>query len=127
MKCLRIHADEAGVSHFADIDIPLIPMELFPGVPPLHLSEMYPASSVRFGWVPAGLGAADWHNAPAPQLVVWLTGWVEFETSDGEVRRCDAGTVVLAEDIFGKGHLSRHPDEGQFFMMVPLPDGITAR
>jgi hypothetical protein len=31
---------------------------------------------------------------------------------------------VLAEDTFGKGHKSRHPDEGQFLMFVPVPDGL---
>jgi hypothetical protein len=31
MKCLRIYADANGESHFEDIDIPVVPMELFPG------------------------------------------------------------------------------------------------
>ena len=31
MKCLRIYADETGESHLTDIDIPLVPVELFPG------------------------------------------------------------------------------------------------
>jgi hypothetical protein len=31
MKCLHIYADETGESHLADIDIPLVPVELFPG------------------------------------------------------------------------------------------------
>ena len=30
---------------------------------------------------------------------------------------------MLAEDTFGKGHIS-HPDEGQFLMFVPVPDGL---
>jgi hypothetical protein len=32
---------------------------------------------------------------------------------------------VLVEDTFGKGHISRHPDEGQFLMFVPVPDGLS--
>ena len=32
---------------------------------------------------------------------------------------------MLAEDTFGKGHISRHPDEGQFLMFVPVPDGLS--
>jgi hypothetical protein len=124
MKCLRIYADENGVSHFADIDIPLVPMELFPGVPSISLSAWFTATAVRFAWVPAGMRVANWHTTPVRQLVVWLTGWVEFETSDGEVRRCDPGTVVLVEDTCGRGHISRHPEEGQFVMFVPVPDGL---
>ena len=48
MKCLRIYADESGTSHFADIDIPLVPMELFPGVPSISLSAWFTATAVRF-------------------------------------------------------------------------------
>jgi hypothetical protein len=47
------------------------------------------------------------------------------ETSEGEKRRCEPGTIVLAEDTFGKGHISRGPDEGQFLMFVPVPDWIS--
>ena len=32
---------------------------------------------------------------------------------------------MLAEDTFGKGHISRHPDEGQFLMFVPVPEGLS--
>jgi hypothetical protein len=100
-------------------------MEVFPGVPALELSNQYTATSVRFALVPVGMREAGWHTTPVRQLVVWLTGWVEFETSDGETRRCEPGAVVLAEDTFGKGHISRHPDEGQFLMFVPVPDGLS--
>lgn len=42
-----------------------------------------------------------------------LDGETELETSDGEIRRVPDGSLVLAEDIHGKGHVSRHPKEGQ--------------
>src|SRR5215471_7382982 len=87
MQCLRIYADETGESHLVDIDIPLVPTEVFPGVPAPDFSDQYTATSVRFAWVPAGVRVAAWHTTPVRQLVVWLTGWVEFETSDGETRR----------------------------------------
>jgi hypothetical protein len=55
-------------------------------------------------------------------LSLWLTGEVEFETSDGDIRRPPAGSVVLAEDTTGKGHISRHPPEGQLVVHVALAD-----
>lgn len=64
----------------------------------------------------------DWHNPPQRLLVLWLTGEVEFETSDGDIRRLAAGGVVLAEDTTGKGHISRHPLEGQLVVHVVLAD-----
>jgi hypothetical protein len=42
-------------------------------------------------------------------FLLWLTGEVEFETSDGDIRRLPAGSVVLVEDTTGKGHITRHP------------------
>ena len=58
---------------------------------------------------------------------IWLDGEVEFETSDGEVRRVTAGKAVLVEDTHGKGHISRHPPEGQNLILVMLPDGLDQR
>jgi hypothetical protein len=49
----------------------------------------------------------SWHNAPLRQYVVTLTGWWEIEVSDGEVRRFGPGSVLLAEDTTGKGHVNR--------------------
>jgi len=49
---------------------------------------------------------------------------VEFETSDGEVRQVSAGGFVLVEDTHGKGHISRHPVEGQSLILIALPDGL---
>jgi hypothetical protein len=57
-------------------------------------------------------------------LSIWLDGVVEFETSDGEVRRVSAGGVVLVEDTIGKGHISRCPEEGQSVVLISLPAGL---
>jgi hypothetical protein len=55
------------------------------------------------------------------ELVIWLTGEVEFETSDGDIRRIVIGSsIVLAEDRTGKGHISRHPGEGQLVVHIDL-------
>jgi hypothetical protein len=71
-------------------------------------------------YVPKGTGETDWHNPPQRLLVLWLTGEVEFETSDGNIRRLPAGSVVLAEDTTGKGHITRHPRGGQLVVHVAL-------
>ena len=49
-----------------------------------------------------------------------LTGQVEFETSDGDIRRLPAGCVVLAEDTTAKSTLPVHPPEGQLVVHVAL-------
>ena len=68
--------------------------------------------------VPAG--TTDWHNPPQRLLVLWLTGEVEFETSDGDIRRLAAGSVLLAEDTTGKVHISRHSPGGQLVVHVAV-------
>jgi hypothetical protein len=117
---LRIYADDAGETHMQDVDIALLSKEVFEGCPPLRISETLQASGCRFLRVPAGLHIVDWHNPPCRKLVIWLTGVVEIETSDGDIRRVAADSVVLAEDTTGKGHISRHPPEGQLQIMVDL-------
>jgi len=120
VTCLRIFADADGETHMEDIDIALQPRKLFADNPPLRLSDNFPASWCNICHVPTGMGEVDWHNPPQRLLVLWLTGEVEFETSDGDIRRLPAGSVVLAEDTTGKGHISRHPSEGQLVVHVAL-------
>ncbi len=73
---------------------------------------------------PAGMREVAWHIVPEPVLTVRLDGSVEYETCDGEVRHVSAGSFVLVEDTFGKGHLSRHSPEAQTVIWISLPDGL---
>ena len=118
VTCLRIFADAHGETHMEDFDITLQPRKLFKDNPPLRLSDNLAASSCHFCHVPEG--EVDWHNPPQHLLVLNLTGGVEYETSDGDIRRLAAGSVVLAEDTTGKGHITRFPPEGQLVVHVAL-------
>ena len=113
MRCLRIYATPDGESHFGEADIPMTMKPAFPNEAPFEISAFYPASRIRFSHIPAGVREVDFHTPPDRLLAIWLDGHVEFETSDGEVRRLPAGKAVLVEDTHGKGHISRHPEEGQ--------------
>jgi hypothetical protein len=124
MKCLRIYADVDGESHFADIQIPLNPVQLFASQPPLRISAQYRASHVQFVTVPAEMRESGWHCPRERVLAIWLTGNQEFETSDGEIRRLGPGSAVLAEDTRGKGHNTRHPAGEQQVILIPFPDGM---
>lgn len=124
MKCLRIYATSDGESHFGEVDIPTIEAPLFPKEAPFELSSHYLASRIRFVRVPAGVREASWHTPPGRVLAVWLDGVVEFEASDGQVRRASGGSYVLVEDTHGKGHISRHPMEGQSVILISLPNGL---
>jgi hypothetical protein len=125
VTCLRIFADASGETHMEDVDIALQPRKLFKDNPPLRLSNNFAASWFNICHVPSGMHEVDWHNPPQRLLVLWLTGEVEFETSDGNIRRLPAGSAVLAEDTTGKGHISRHPPEGQLVVHVPFAEHQT--
>jgi hypothetical protein len=120
VTCLRIYADSHGETHMQDIDIPLRFRAFFKDHPPLRLSDTLAASGCNICRVPSGMCEVGWHNPPGRELVIWLTGEVEFETSDGDVRRLGAGSAVFAEDTTGKGHISRHPPEGQLVVHIDL-------
>jgi hypothetical protein len=120
VTCLRIYADTDGETHMQEIDVSLFPKQVFKDNSPLRLSDTLVASGCSFCRVPSGMREVGWHNPPSRKLVIWLSGEVEFQTSDGDVRRLAAGSVVLAEDTRGKGHISRHPPEGQLLMFVDL-------
>jgi hypothetical protein len=124
MSAYLCHAD--GESHFGEADIAMTITPLFPNEAPFELSAYYPASRIRLVHIPAGVREAGFHTPPDRLLAIWLDGHVEFETSDGEVRRLSAGTAVLVEDTHGKGHISRRPGEGQNLIIVMLPSGLGA-
>jgi hypothetical protein len=124
MKCLRIYATPDGESHFDEIDLPTTKIAVHPDAMPFDVTASYPASRVRFTHIPAGMREVSWHTVPEPVLTVRLDGAVDYETSDGERRHVGAGSVVLVEDTFGKGHLSRHSPEAQTVLWISLPQGL---
>jgi hypothetical protein len=105
VKIQRVYSDSDGVSHFEEIDVEMTSVEFAPPAPRLDASEFQEAT--RVGIIRASPGwKGDWHPAPCRQLMFYLAGWVEAETSDGGRLTLGPGTVVLAEDTTGKGHRS---------------------
>lgn len=60
------------------------------------------------------------HNPPRRMLVIQLKGSSEQMASDGTVRLLNAGDVLIAEDVTGKGHRSRNVGTEVLYAMVPL-------
>jgi hypothetical protein len=117
MKYTRIYADGNGESHFEDIEIGMKPAPANTGT----ISEMIATKGVMFRQ--SGEYFINWHNAPRRQFVVNLTGTVEIVASDGEKRCLGPGSVLLAEDLTGKGHTSRGlGGEERISLFIPLAD-----
>lgn len=118
----RIYADEEGDSHFEDMQVTFEPADFVPPAPPVLMSSLEPATKYGFERVHPGWHA-EWHPAPQRVLAIYLAGEGEMEASDGEVRGLRAGTVLLAEDTTGKGHISRVTGTDEMLVVILLlPD-----
>jgi hypothetical protein len=53
---LRLYADEAGVSHFAPLEIEVSPRDFAPPAPPFSVSALAPAFRYGFLHLPQWLG-----------------------------------------------------------------------
>lgn len=117
MDVVRIYTGTDGRSHFEDVTIDMVESS-YVG----RLSELWPGKGVQFREVD-GDYALDFHNAPRRQLVVNLTGSVEIEIGGGECRVLGPGTILLAEDVDGEGHISRNVGgEARTCLFVHLDD-----
>ena len=117
MQVTRIYTGDDGQSHFEDVDI-----DLEDHGASGQISVPWPASSVMFRTV-AGDYDLDFHTAPRRQLVVNLRGSVEIEVGDGSKRLMGPGSILLAEDTTGQGHISRAVNgEPRECLFVPLRD-----
>jgi hypothetical protein len=127
VQYLRIYAGPDGESHLEDVSIESAPgintpYDHAPNFPRLQMSPSMPAKGVTFIQVPAEREFIDWHPAPRRQIVVYLDGGGEITTSDGQSRRFGPGTVLLAEDTWGKGHTTRYIGGAQHCLFIPLAD-----
>ena len=88
-----------GLTHLRDLNVTFPQMEKVAAV---QISRISPNND------PKGPGRTNWHNAPHRRYVVVLKGRFEVEVENGgKTRSFGPGEVLLAEDLTGKGHLTR--------------------
>ncbi|MDX2313571.1 MAG: cupin domain-containing protein [Gammaproteobacteria bacterium] len=105
MQYVEIYADDEGVSHFRDVAIELAKGEVAPPVLPVELSPFRAATEVGFIAIPSGW-VGGWHQPPTEGYIFVLSGEIQIEVGDGEVRRFPQGSVWLHKDRNGPGHNS---------------------
>ena len=101
MKATRLYTGIDGESHFEDIDIDLKSF----GVGERR-SDLIKAGGILFRETEGTLDQ-EWHHPPARQFVITLRGKGEIEVGDGTKRVFGPGDVMLAEDLTGRGHITR--------------------
>lgn len=98
IDCTRLWTGTDGQSHFEKGVI-----DLAPGVRGDFLSGKMGAASVSLQETRSG-GTFEWHTAPAWQLVIALSGTLDFVTRQQQHFILKPGIVLLAEDSAGGGH-----------------------
>ena len=101
MNYVHLYTGADGLSYFKDVEVPL--QSRSSGT---ELSELFPASAMVMRRNTAEY-QLDYHVAPRKQFIINLTGTVEIVASGGETRQFGPGSIMLADDTTGKGHISR--------------------
>ena len=92
MKITRLYTGKDGESHFEEIEVPVEKLQAAEGI----LLREAPPGNIQ-----------DWHPAPRRQYVITLSGQGEIEIGDGTKKRFGPGDIMLADDLTGRGHITR--------------------
>jgi len=102
---IRLYTGPDGQTHSEEMDVKLMPSALQDGTARSDVK----VTNMRFvRWPPGHVN--EWHNASefgGRQYVITVSGRGEVELADGKKTSLEPGRVLLAEDLTGKGHLTR--------------------
>src|SRR3979490_2959182 len=98
IRCVRLWTGDDDNSYFEEGVI-----ELKPSPRGDWLSDKLAVATISFQETASG-GTLAWHTAPARQLVITLSGTLDFQTRGGQHFRLAPGDILLAEDTAGGGH-----------------------
>jgi len=112
----RLYMGPDGQTHAEDIEVPLNGDRLN------EVSEMWNVTGAEIHRTPPGR-VNDWHPAPRRQYVITLSGRGEIELAGGRKISLEPGHIELAEDLTGKGHITRTVgNEDRVTIQLPLAD-----
>jgi hypothetical protein len=118
VKVTRIYTGADGKTKLEEFELPLKPRDKGSDVAaaiPLTTLQVRRTTPEYF---------LDWHPASRRQMVVTLAGESEIELEDGRKVRLGPGSILLAEDTSGKGHISRAvPGKDRIALDIGLANG----
>lgn len=118
-KTWRVYSGSDGESHVAELPLTMKPFSDTEGAHG-EGTPMQSVSGIAFRVSPPGY-VLSWHCAPRRQYSITLSGIAEIEVGDGTVVRLGPGDVLLAEDLTGRGHITRVVgDQPRLYALVPL-------
>ncbi|MBL6751333.1 MAG: hypothetical protein ISP90_12460 [Nevskia sp.] len=123
MEIIRFFETPDGGSRFEQRELPFPKTFTDEYGNDYQLGEPFDVGSAIFAELPHGLDQS-WHGAPNRQLVLVLTGRLEVETTDGQIRRWGPGQVFMADDTGGKGHKTRVLEGPARLLFLRMPEGF---
>ena len=114
MRITRLYSGADGESHFEEIEAEL--RDGAAGARSVPLS----VESLILRTTPGDYEPAR-HLAPRRQFIINLDGEVEIEAG-GATRRFGPGTLIFAEDLCGRGHVTRDVGGARRSLVIPVAD-----
>ena len=117
MRYTRLYSGSDNESHFED---DLFAQETAYGSG--MRSDITKANEIFFLRV-EGKSNPNWQNAPCRQFVIVTEGCFEVTVGDGTIRRFEQGDILLAEDTYGRGHITTAVDDHPWqAVFIPLTE-----
>jgi len=115
MKIHRLYTGADGQTHAEEVTVNF-------GTGGLDPFKLKAGAGAEIRRAPPGR-VADWHTAPRRQYVITLSGHGEVELIDGTKIELGPGSIDLAEDLTGKGHITRVVgNEDRVTLALPVSD-----
>src|SRR5947209_2290729 len=112
----RLYTGPDGQTHAEEIDAKFMPA----GGNDVY--KLMANSDAELHRAPPGR-VADWHTAPRRQYVMTLSGHGEIELMGGKKIEVGPGSIELAEDLTGKGHITRTVgNEDRVTIQIPVSE-----
>ena len=131
LSVTHLWADASGVSHFRDeklsFEAATNPMPNAVAAPrsnsepdALVALPLRGATGATFLYLKRA-AVEDWHRAPRRMYLIAVQGMSEVTAGDGEVRRFGLGSIMLMDDLTGKGHITRAVgDSDHIALTIPV-------
>ena len=115
VKITRFFTGPDGLTHAEEIDVK------FPAAGGAY--SLLANSGAQIRRTPPGR-VNDYHTASRRQYVITLSGHAELVLSGGQTLQVGPGSIELAEDLTGKGHITRTVgNEDRIAIVIPVSDG----
>jgi hypothetical protein len=105
----RLFTGPDGMTHTEEVNLPFGGggnPPIAPSVGSVDSTTSTPVTEAQFLRTSPNY-VADWHPVRRRQYVIVLAGQREIEVSDGKRVLLGPGSILLAEDTTGKGHITR--------------------